>query len=167
MEHVLELLHESEFWVGLALLAFLGMLLWFGVHKLAARGLDAQAAKIRGELAEAERLRKEAEDLLASIRTQRADAERAATQMLANAEAEAQRMEADAAVKLEEQVKRRGELAERKIAQAEARATADVKAAAADMAADLAASVFAARVAGQSSDPLVDRAVGEIAAKLS
>jgi F-type H+-transporting ATPase subunit b len=167
VEHVTELLHESEFWVGLALLVFLGLLLFLGVHKLAARGLDAQAAKIRGELAEAERLRKEAEDLLANIRTQRADAERAAAEMLANAEVEARRIEADASAKLEEQVKRRGELAQRKIAQAEARAAADVKAAAADLAADMAANVFAARVASQTSDPLVDRAVGEIAVKLS
>jgi len=167
VEHVTELFGESEFWVGVALLAFLALLFFLGVHKFAAKGLDAQAAKIRGELAEAERLRKEAEDLLANIRTERAAAERAAAEMLSNAEAEARRIEADAAAKLEDQVKRRGELAERKIAQAEARAAADVKAAAADLAADMAANVFAGRLAGQSSDPLVDRAVNEIASKLS
>lgn len=162
-----ELLTNAEFWVGLALLIFIGLMLWLGVHKKAVGALDAQADAIRKELAEAEHLRAEAEQLLASIRTEREATERTAAQMIANAESEAKRIEAEAHARLEEQIVRQGELARRKIAQAEAQAVAEVKAAAADLAAEAAAGVLSARLAGARSDPLIDRSIGEIASKLS
>ncbi|MDT9110862.1 hypothetical protein RSW25_24910, partial [Escherichia coli] len=84
------------------------------------------------EASEAKRLREEAQALLAQIKNQREDAERTAAEMLANAELEAKRLEVEAEAKLKEQIKRRAELAERKIANAEAAAAAEVKAAAAD-----------------------------------
>ena len=162
-----ELFTNAEFWVGLALLLFIGLLVWLGVHKKAGAALDSQAEAIRRELAEAERLRTEAEQLLASIRTEREDAERTAQQMLANAETEARRIETEAHARLEEQIQRQGELARRKIELAEAQAMAEVKAAAADLAAEAAGEVLAARLTGTSSDPLVDRSIAEIPAKLS
>jgi F-type H+-transporting ATPase subunit b len=133
---------------------------------MAAKSLDARAEKIRAELAEAERLRKEAEALLASIRARREETERQAADMLANAEVEARRLEAEARARSEEQIKRRAELAERRIAQAEAQAAADVKAAAAELAADIAAAVLAARAGALTSDPLIDKAVAELPSKL-
>ena len=162
-----ELLTNAEFWVGVALIIFIGLLIWLKVPKMAASGLDAQADAIRRELAEAERLRSEAEQLLASIRTDREEAERTAAQMIANAETDAKRIEAEAHVRLEEQIKRQGELAKRKIQLAEAQAMAEVKAAAADLAAEAAAGVLAARLSGAATDPLVDRSIGEIGSKLS
>ena len=162
-----ELFSNSEWWVGLALLVFIGLLIKLGVHKTAGKALDSTAERIRGELAEAERLRQEAEQLLAEIRKDRAEAERTAQQMLVNAEAEAQRIGAEAHERLEEQIRRQGELATRKIAQAEAQAMAEVKAAAAELAADAAAEVLSARLAGAASDPLADRAIAEIGVKLS
>lgn len=167
MDFVVKLVSNPEFWVGLALVVFVLLLLRLGIHKTAGKALDATAEKIREELAEAERLRQEAEQLLASIRKDREEAERTAEQMLANAEAEAKRMEAEAHERLEEQIRRQGELATRKIAQAEAQALAEVKAAAAELASDAAASVLAARLEGAKTDPLADRAIGEIATKLS
>ncbi|MGZ8408072.1 MAG: F0F1 ATP synthase subunit B family protein [Caulobacteraceae bacterium] len=159
------LIGNPEWWVGLALVVFVGLLGWLGVHKTAAKGLDAQADKIRAELAEAEKLRKEAEHLLASIKSDRADAERAAAEMIENAEVEARRIEGDARIRLEEQVKRRAELAERKIAQAEAQAAADVKAAAAELAGEAAAVILAGRASAMKSDPLIDRAVADLAGR--
>lgn len=161
------LLTNAEFVVGLALITFIGLLVWLKVPNKAASALDAQADVIRNELAEAERLRAEAEQLLASIRTEREEAERTAVRMIANAESEAKRIEADAHVRLEEQIKRQGELAQRKIEQAEAQAIAEVKAAAADLAADTASAVLSARLDGAKSDPLIDRSIGEVATRLS
>jgi F-type H+-transporting ATPase subunit b len=163
---LVRLFSNPEFWVGLALLVFIGLLIWLGVHKTAGKALDATAEKIRGELAEAERLRQDAESLLASIRKDRAEAERTAEQMLANAEAEAKRIESEAHERLEEQIKRQGELATRKIAQAEAQALSEVKAAAAELATEAAAGVLSARIAGAKTDPLADRAIAEIGTKL-
>jgi F-type H+-transporting ATPase subunit b len=152
-----ELFQEAEFWVGVAFLIFVGLMVWLKVPGLAVKTLDARADKIRAELAEAERLRKEAELLLAQIRARRESAEKQAVELLANAEAEARQLEAEAHVRLEEQIKRRGEIAKAKIAQAETQAAAEVKAAAA---------VLAKRAQGMKTDPLVDQAMGDLSVKL-
>jgi F-type H+-transporting ATPase subunit b len=167
VEWLSEHLQEAEFWVGLALVVFALIMVWAKVPGMAGKALDARAEKIRGELFEAERLRKEAEALLASIKTQREEAERQAAEMIRNAEEEAKRLEADSRIRLEDQIRRRADLAQRKIATAEAQAAADVKAAAADLAAEAAGALLAARLASVKSDPMVDRAIKDIPAKLS
>jgi F-type H+-transporting ATPase subunit b len=162
----MELLHDAEFWTGLALLVFVALMLLLGVHKAAAKALDAKAAKIQGDLDEANKLREEAQALLSSLKAQREQTETLAGEMLANAKAEAKRLEAEAKAKLEEQIKRRQELAERRISNAEAQASAEVKAAAAELAAQMAEGVLAQRLQGAKSDPLVDAALGQLAEKL-
>ena len=162
----MELFQEAEFWVGVAFLIFIGLLVWMKVPGVAMKVLDARADKIRAELAEAERLRKDAEQLLASIRARREDAERQAAELLANAEAEAKQLEVEAHARLEEQIRRRGEIAKAKIAQAESQAAAEVKSAAAELAIEAAASLLAKRAQGLKSDPLIDQAVGDLSAKL-
>lgn len=166
--------HESlfsvsnpEFWVLVALVIFFGLLVVMKVLPGALFGaLDGYAAKIKAELDEAQKLREEAQALLADVKAQREDAERQAVGMLDAAKADAARLAVEAKEKLEEQIKRRAEMAERKIAQAEAQAAADVKAAAVDLAAQAAEAVLAARLAGSASDPLVDTAIGQMGAKL-
>ncbi len=86
--------------------------------------------------------------------------------MLKDAEAEARRLEADAKVKLEELIARRTALADRRITQAEQQAAADVKAAAADLAAHIAETLLRQRLEGLTVDPLVDRAVEQLGARL-
>ena len=86
--------------------------------------------------------------------------------MLANSKDEAKRQQAEAQVKLAEQIERRGVMAERKIAQAEAQAEADVRAAAVDLAAAMAERVLVSRVGATSSDPLIDAAISQMGAKL-
>jgi len=86
--------------------------------------------------------------------------------MLAQAHAEARRLEIDAKAKLEESLARRQLMAERKIATAEMQAAADVKSVAADLAAQAAETMLAQRLAGAKADPLVDVAIGQMAAKL-
>jgi F-type H+-transporting ATPase subunit b len=162
----MELLQDAEFWTGLALLVFVGLMVALGVHKAAAKALDSKAAKIQAELDEARKLREEAQGLFASLKTQREQTEKLAAEMLANAKAEAKRLEAEAKDKLEEQIRRRQELAERRISNAEAQAAAEVKAAAAELAAQMAEGVLAQRLEGAKSDPLIDAAVGQLAEKL-
>ena len=160
-------LSNAELWVAVGLIAFFVIVDLAGVPKLVAGVLDAKAAKIQSELDEAARLRAEAEALLAQIRAEKAEAEAQAAEMLRSAEADARLMETEAKAKLEETLKRRQELAERRIAQAEAQAAAEVKAAAADLAARAAEQILVARVAGQTSDPLLDAAIAQIGTRLN
>jgi F-type H+-transporting ATPase subunit b len=157
---------EAEFWVLIALITFFGALILLGVHKKVVAAIDGRRSSIQDELDEAARIRTEAQALLDQIKQKRLETERQANEMLANAEAEARRLEIEARERLEESLKRREELAERKIAQAEAQAAAQVRAAAVDAAAEMAEQVLKGRLKGKRSDPLVDGAVRGLAAKL-
>ena len=157
---------EAEFWVGIGLLIFLAIVVAAKAPKKLAGALDAQAQAIQANLDEAARIREEAQNLLETLKAERAEAERHAREMLAQAQAEAKRLEADAKAKLEESLARRQQVAERKIATAEMQAAAEVKAAAADMAAQAAERMLVQRLSGVKADPLVDAAIGELATKL-
>lgn len=128
------MLMNPTFWTAIALLIFLGILAYFGVHRLIVSALDARGAKVASQLAEAERLRIEAAALLKSYEEKRKSAETEAAAMIEAAKAEALRVEAEAKAKLDEFVKRRTAQAELKIAQAEQQAAADVRKAAAELA---------------------------------
>lgn len=158
-------LSNPEFWVGVGLLLFFGIV-WWKARAMIAGMLDAKALTIQTDLDEAARLRAEAEAMLADIRAQREDAERQATEMLRAAEADAARLAVEAKARLEEQIARRAALAERKIASAEAEAAADVKAVAADLAAQAAEQILAARLATAKTDPQIDQAIAGLAARL-
>jgi F-type H+-transporting ATPase subunit b len=162
----MEFLKEAEVWVGVGLVLFFVILAVLRVPAQAARALDAKSDEIRTALEEAQRLRDEARAVLEDLKARRVAMEADAKRMLADAEADARRLEADAKVKLEAQIVRRTELADRRIAMAESQARAEVKAAAADLAAQTAERVLAAQLKGKKTDPLVDRAVGELAQRL-
>jgi F-type H+-transporting ATPase subunit b len=162
----MELLLDAHFWVGVAFVIFLGALVLAGVHKFAWKALGDAGEKVRAQLAEADELRAEAQRLLDNIKVEREAAEKHAAEMMANAEEQAKRLQVEANAKLAEQIERRGQLAERRIATAEAQATADVKAAAADLAAQMAERILSQRVAGAKTDPLIDSAISQMAGKL-
>lgn len=159
---------EAEFWVGIGLLIFLAIVIFVAKAPKAVAGmLDAKTATIQADLDEAKRLREEAQRLLDELKAERAEAERQAADILAAAQAEAKRNEIESRAKLEESLTRRRDLAERRIATAEAQAIVEVKANAAELAARTAETVLAGRLVGMKTDPSVDRAIGELAVKLS
>ena len=162
----MEILQEAEFWVAVGLAILLTIMVFAKVPALAMKALDDRGAKIKAELDEAVRLREEAGALLASLKAQRLETEKLAAEMLANAEIEAERLRTEAKAKLEETIKRRQQMAERKIASAEIQAAAEVKAAAGELAAQIAEQVLASRLPGLKSDPLIDRAVDQMPGKL-
>ena len=74
---------DAEFYVLVGFAIFLGVLLWAGAHSKFAALVDARIDKIKSELAEAERLRAEAETLLASFEQKRVEAEAEAKAIVA------------------------------------------------------------------------------------
>ena len=83
------MLAEAETWVAIAFVIFVGVLIYFGVHKLIVSALDQRAGRIRGELDEARRLKDEAAALWAEYRRRQQTAEREAAEIVAGAKAEA------------------------------------------------------------------------------
>ncbi len=158
---------EAEFWVAVAFVIFLGVLGYFRVHTLILNALDQRRALIKAELDEARRLRDEAQALLAEYKRKQQDAESEAAEILAAAMAEAERLALDAKAKLEEFVTRRTKTAESKIAQAEAQALADVRAAAADAAVAAAERILTHSAKGKVADSLIAKGVEDVKRKLN
>lgn len=150
---------DATFFVGLAFLVFIGILGYYGIHRLLLKALDDRAAGIRAEIDEAQRLREEAQSLLAGYERKQRDALKDAEEMVAHARAEAERDAESQAARLEEALVRREQLALEKIALAEAQAEREVRGAAVDLAIDAAARVIEAHVAGARGQALVDDAI--------
>lgn len=127
-------LNSPTIWVFLAVVLFLLVLAYFGVHKKIGGALDDRADKIRTELDEAKSLREEAQALLASYQRKQKEAEDQAEEIVKQARHDAEIMAANARKDLAERLERRAAQAEAKIATAEAQAMAEVKAKAADLA---------------------------------
>lgn len=121
-------------WVFLATLIFFATLAYFGIHKKIAKALDNRADAIREELDEARRLREEAQVLLASFNRKQKEAEEQAESIVKQARQDAENMATQARKDLAERIERRTAQAEAKIANAEAKAIADVQGKAADLA---------------------------------
>jgi F-type H+-transporting ATPase subunit b len=156
-----------EFWVAVAFVILIAVFIYVGVPGQVTKALDARRDRIKAELDEARRLKDEAAALVAEYRSRREAAEREAQEIVANAKAEAERLAAESKVKMEDFVSRRTKMAETKIAQAEAQALADVRAAAADAAVTAASRVLAQSVTGNAADDLVARGIAEIRQKLN
>jgi F-type H+-transporting ATPase subunit b len=138
---------DSYAWVGLAFLAFV-LLLWrLGAFRMITGALDAQAEKVKTDLAEAAALKAEAEAMRAKAAADAAEAESNAKAMLAHAEDEAKRIVAQAAVDAEEAIGRRTRLAEDRIAAEVRGAETELRARAADITVKAAEALLAARTA--------------------
>lgn len=140
---------DAEFYVLIGFAIFVGALIWVGAHSKFTALIDSRINRIKGELAEAERLRGEAEVLLASFEKKRADAEAEAKAIVAQARDEAELIAAEGRKRLDEFVARSVKQVEQKIAQAETQATAEVRAAAADAAVKIAEGVLSKGVGGK------------------
>ncbi|TAK48492.1 MAG: ATP F0F1 synthase subunit B [Xanthobacteraceae bacterium] len=158
---------EAEFWVAIAFLILVGGFVYLGVPRLIIATLDKRAERIKAELDDARRLREEAAGLVAEYRAKREAAEREAQEIVTNAKAEAERLTAEAKVKMEDFVARRTRMAETKIAQAETQALADVRAAAAEAAVTAAGKILASSVTGKVADDLVTQGIAEVRQKLN
>jgi F-type H+-transporting ATPase subunit b len=157
----------AEFFVLAAFVVFLCLLGYLGVHRTILKGLDARGEAIADELAQAAKLRTEAVALLASFEKKAAEAEAAATAIVADARAQAEALAKDAAVRMDEFVARRTKQAEAKIAFAEAQAAADVRAAAADHSARAAEIVLRGETQGAIGEELVTREISSLKSRLN
>jgi F-type H+-transporting ATPase subunit b len=154
------MLYDAELFVAGGFALFLGVLLYVGAHKKVIGAVDTRAERIKGELAEAERLRNEAEALLASFEKKREEAEAEAKAIVAQAKDEAELLAKDARQRLEEFVARRTKQVEDKISLAESQAMAEVRAAAADAAVKVAENVL--RKGGAEAADFVSSAIKDV-----
>jgi F-type H+-transporting ATPase subunit b len=157
---------DAAFWATIALLVFVGVVLYLKVPAMIGKALDGRIAAIEKELAEAERLRQEAKFLLEEYEAKRQAAATEAESIVAAAREEAFRMTAEAKTSLEALIVRRTKAVEDKIAQAESQAVAEVRSRSADVAVE-AARVLLTRQMSSKGDGLVDNAIKDVGSKLN
>jgi len=158
---------SAEFFVMISYICMLALIVYFGGHKIVLNGLDARGKAIADELAQAAKLRQEAQVLLASFDSKRAEAEAQAAAIVAEAQVQAEQLAKDAAARMEEFVARRTRQAEAKIALAEAQAAAEVRAAAADHAARAAEILLRGEARGAAGSNLITKEIGALKARLN
>jgi F-type H+-transporting ATPase subunit b len=157
---------DAEFYVAAGFAIFVGLMIYYGMHKKIAESLDRRAEKIAAELAEAERLRSEAEALLASFENRRAEVQAEAEAVVAQAHAEAQRIADEAHQRIAEFLRRRTKQAEEKIGLAEAQAAAEVRAAAAEAAVKAAEAVLRREAQGAFGAELIAKSIADLKSTL-
>lgn len=162
-----QLIDNPEFWVLVAFLIFVGILVHFKVPSLITDALDARAASIRKELDEARRLREEAQQLLADYQKKSREAEEEAGIIIEQARHEAEALAAETHRALQESVERRTKLAEEKIASAEAQALSEVRSTAVDVALAAAERLLKDRIDGETSAHLIEQSISDLKGKLN
>jgi F-type H+-transporting ATPase subunit b len=158
---------DAEFFVAVAFVIFLGVLGYVGVHRTLLSSLDKRRDRIKSELDEARRLRDEAAKLLADYQRRQGEAQKEAQGIIEGAQAEAERLAAEADAKLQGFVARRTKMAEQKIAQAEAQALADVRNAATEAAVAAAERVLTQSAKGAVADALIAQGIEDVKSKLN
>jgi F-type H+-transporting ATPase subunit b len=144
---------------------FIGGMLYLKVPGMMVKGLDDQSKKIADELAEAKRLRAEAEALRKSYEDQRVQAESEAGNIIAKAKEDAIRLKAEAETQLVASIATRGRQAEERIKRAEEAALAEVRAAATNAAIATAEKVLVTSARGKTGEKLVSSGIASLAGK--
>ena len=158
---------DATFFAFVGLLLFFALIVYLKVPGMMAKALDERAEKISNELAEAKRLREEAQHLLAEYQRKRKEAEQEAGDIVAAAKREADLLVDDARKKTEEYVARRSALAETKIAQAERDAVNEVRGRAVDIAVAAAGRLLADRIDSKADAALFKSALDDVKARLN
>lgn len=157
-----------EFWVAVAFVLFIvlfGKKIWTAVAGM----LDERAATIARQLDEAQKLRQQAEALLAEYQQKQRDAVAEAQGIVAQAREEAARLKQRGADELVAAIKLRERQAIDRIAQAEAKALADVRNMAVDVALAATQQLLRQQVEGspQAQSALIDAGIAELPKRLN
>ena len=156
---------EPTFWVLISFLIFIGLIgkkLWLAMGS----ALDARAEGIKVELDEAEKLREEAQDLLAQYQRKQRDAVKEADEIIERARTEAENYAARAKENLDTALARREQLAIDRISHAEKTATDDVRRMAAEVAIEATRTLLSDEMKGERADKLIDGAIQDLPTKI-
>jgi F-type H+-transporting ATPase subunit b len=165
-EHSDSMFADTHFWVAVAFFIFVALVAraaWRGITGM----LDQRAVAITKQLDDALKLRAEAEATLAEYKMKRDAAESEAKGIIDLATAEAAALKARAEADLESTIRLRERQALDRIAQAEAKAMAEVRATAVDAAISATRSLLQERMQSGQGTELIDQAIAELPRRLN
>lgn len=155
-------LRNTDFIVTLSFLLFIGILVYFRVPSIVGKLLDKRAEGIRADLAEARRLRDEAQEIYASYERRQRDVQTQADEIVANAKREAMAQAEKSKVDLQQSIVRRLKAAEDQIASAEADAVRAVRNQAVQVAVAAASDVLGRQMDAADRRAGIDRAIDDV-----
>ena len=158
---------DPTFWVLVAFIGIIGVLVYFKVPGMVTKALDARAEKIQMDLEEADALLKEAQDLLASYQKKQRESSDESQAIKARAHEEAERILENGRLRLKVSLQRREKLAMDRITQAEVSALAEIQALTVDIALDATRELLATNVSDDKANAMLDDAIKELPDRLS
>lgn len=151
--------------VGIGILLFIAAV-FRPLKRAILNGLDSRADKIQNDLEEAQRLKEEAQAVLASIERKQLKANEEAEEIIEHAKAEAKHIRNEAKAKLEKELNKRTELAMQRISQAETAVIDEIKANAVDITVNAAKTIIADNLGKEAANDLMDQAIEDIERKI-
>ena len=158
---------DESFFVALSFATIIGAFIYFGLPRKLMQSLDAKAAEIAAQLADAKALREEAAKVLADYESQRRQAEKQAEDIIAQAKQTAERTAIEARDAMQAALERRTQQAESKIARAEEQLQKDVRAAITALAIDAAAHLVETGMSADTATKLVDDNIADLGNRLN
>lgn len=159
-------LRNTNFVVLLAFLLFVGVLFYFKVPGLLGGLLDKRAETIRADLAEARKLREDAQELRASFERKKLEVKEQAERIVAKAKADAELAAKQARVELEASIARRLRGADDQIASAEAAAIRDVRDSAIAVAISAAGDLIAKNLSSEAAGKMIEESIATVDARM-
>lgn len=160
-------LRNTDFVVTLAFLLFIGILVYFRVPQIVAGLLDKRAEGIRNDLAEARRLREEAQEIYASYERRQREVKTQADEIVANAKREAMQEAEKAKKALQVSIERRLQAAEDQIAGAEKDAVRAVRDSAIQTAIASATEILGRQANADQRSAGIDKAIDDVERRLN
>lgn len=157
--------HEPVFWVLIAFILLMAVLIYLKVPSMIGAQLDKRANQIDHDIREAEKLCEEAQGLLATYERKQKEALREAEDIIANAKEEAERLRQHGKERLTQSLARREKMAMDRIAQVEAQAIDEVRQLAVDIAMDATRDLVTAHAASKGGK-IIDDAISTLGTKL-
>ena len=160
----MELLQDSTFWVLISTVIF-AIVAWKKGRGPLLEILDDRTDRIRKELEEAERLRVEAQEVLADYQRKHRDAMETANEIIETASEKAARMEQDMNARMEDELARREQQLVERISRAEQAAIKEIRFKAADIATSTVKTILEEQMQEKDSE-LIENAIKTLPEKL-
>ena len=159
-------LRNTDFVVGVAFIAFIGLLVYMGIPKKVGGMLDARAAGIKTDLDEARQLRDEARALLETYEAKQREVAEQSARIVATAKQEAEAAAAQAKVDLKASIARRMTAAAEQIESSVKAAERAVRDQAISVSVAVAADVLKRQMTAAQANAAIDASIEQVAAKL-
>jgi F-type H+-transporting ATPase subunit b len=160
----MEFLQHTPFWILISTILFVVFALKKGRAPIV-KILDERTERIRKELDDAERLRVEAQEVLAEYQKKHRDAMKTADEIIEAASERAAQIEKDAMAKMEEDMARKENQLIERISRAETAAVQEIRNKAADIATSTIVSILSKEL-DKKDESLIDDAIKALPEKL-